>query len=283
MTDIVTGDNYTLYLGDCLYWLPRLAPASVNCVLADVPYGTTACAWDSVIPFAPMWAGIKHVAKPRAAVVMFGSQPFTSALVMSNADWFKYCWVWEKKTPVDVFNCKNKPLKKHEDISVFSMATVANGSNNQMRYSPQELKRVNILKTNNSVGGTVYGARPSRKNGTSYIQEFTNYPHSILRFAEPTDNLHPTQKPTALLAYLIRTYTNPGDLVLDFTMGSGSTGVAAMETGRRFVGIELDPDYFQIAARRIADAARAAAKLPKQLTGHVDDWSESPLFAEVNA
>lgn len=272
MTDIVTGDNYTLYLGDCLYWLPRLAPASVNCVLVDLPYGVTACAWDSVIPFAPMWAGIKHVAKPRAAVVMFGSQPFTSALVMSNADWFKYCWVWDKKTPGNVYSANLRPLKYHEDICIFY--------ENQPTYNPQKWKgRVNhSRRVGKAKGNSIYG-NPIKTRGDLSGQK---HPRSILEFQKhsATEDLHPTQKPTALLAYLIRTYTNPGDLVLDFTMGSGSCGVAAMETGRRFVGIELDPDYFDISARRIADAARAAAGQPKQLTGHVDDWAESPLFAE---
>ena len=247
--------TYQLIHGDCLEVLPTLQAGSIDAVITDPPYGTTACSWDTVIPFDAMWEGIRHVVKPSAAVVLFGSQPFTSALVMSNPQWFKYAWVWEKKTPVDVFNCKNKPLKKHEDIAVFSGGTVANKSSNLMPYFPQGLRHVMVRKTNNSVGGEVYGARPSRANRTQYTQEFTNYPHSVLRFAESTDNLHPTQKPVELLRYLIRTYTNPGDTVLDFTMGSGSTIVAAIMEGRNAIGIEIDKGYYDIACRSCADAA----------------------------
>lgn len=251
--------TYTLHHGDCIEVLPTLPAQSVDAVIADPPYGTTACKWDSVIPLAPMWAELKRVIKPRGAVVLFAAQPFTSALVMSNAEWFKYGWVWEKKTPVDVFNCKNKPMRKHEDLMVFSCGTVANKSPNLMAYYPQGLQKTKILKTNNSVGGEVYGARPSRSNKTQYWQEQTNYPHSILRFDEATDNLHPTQKPVDLLAYLIRTYTNEGETVLDFTMGSGTTGVAAIREGRKFVGIELDAGYFDIAKRRIGEAVTDVA------------------------
>ena len=134
--------TYELICGDCLEVLPTLAAGSIDAVITDPPYGTTACAWDSVIPFAPMWAGIEHVIKPRAAVVLFGSQPFTSALVMSKPGWFKYAWVWEKSLYGDVMNAKNKPMKKHEDIMVFSDGTTANGSDLRMAYNPQGIQRL---------------------------------------------------------------------------------------------------------------------------------------------
>lgn len=243
--------SYALHHGDCLEVMPGLEAGSVDCVIADPPYGTTACAWDSVIPFAPMWAAIKHAAKPRAAVVCFGSQPFTSALVMSNLAWFKYAWVWEKSMLGDIMNAKNKPLKKHEDIAVFSEGTTANKSDRRMPYHPQGTRAIDVVKRNYYRLDGQASFKPKRpSHGVFLRQELTNYPVSILRFPNGNhDSPHPTAKP------IIRTYTNPGETVLDFTMGSGTTGVACMMEGRNFIGIELDPGYFKIASKRIADAA----------------------------
>jgi len=270
-----------LYLGDCLVEMGRIADESIDAIIADLPYGTTACAWDSVIPFASLWAHFKRVTKPRGAVVLFGSQPFTSALIMSNIEWFKYCWVWEKSMLGDVMNAKNKPLKKHEDIAVFSSGTTANCSDRLMTYNPQGLKKINRVRGNRyRIDGqsAFHPKRPSHQK--EFLQENTNYPHSILRFDNGNANsFHPTQKPTDLLAYLIRTYTNPGETVLDCTMGSGSTIVAAVQEGRKAVGIELVESHFNIATRRILDAERAAAGQPKQLIGQTADYSDTPLFA----
>lgn len=238
--------------GNCLELLKTLESGSVDMVLTDPPYGTTACKWDTVIPFEAMWEQLKRVVKPNGAVVLFGSEPFSSLLRVSNLEQYKYDWQWEKSKVGNVFNAKNAPLKCHENIMVFSAGTIANGSNKKMPYFPQGLIEVGITKKNQrkvSDVGTI-GNRPSRKNGSEYIQTKTNYPKNILKFASE-QGLHPTQKPVALLEYLIKTYTNEGETVLDFTMGSGGTGVAAKNTGRKFIGIELDEKYFEIAKNRI--------------------------------
>ena len=243
----MSNGRYTLYHGDCLDILPTLEAGSIDAVIADTPYGTTACAWDSVIPFAPMWAGIKHVIKPRAAVVLFGSQPFTSALVMSNLDWFKYDFSWDKKVKTGHLNAKLAPLRQHEDLLVFSPLPLG-----KFTYNPQKKKDKFRQKGGPGKNGGAYGAHNVLRVWNDELN-----PSSVLEISKGTQvsKVHPTQKPVALMEYLICTYTNEGDTVLDFTMGSGTTGVAAMKTGRRFIGIELDPDYFQIAETRIKNAA----------------------------
>lgn len=277
----IEGDGYELYCGDCLDVLPGLAAGSVDAVICDLPYGITSCAWDNVIPLAPMWEAIKRVVKPQAAVALFGSQPFTSVLVCSNLEWFRYQWVWKKTISTGFNHAANMPLKNYEDIAIFSDGIIQHShlTNRRMTYHPQGLQRCGILNRRGSKG---FNGTMERKSQTNiYITEYTNYPRMVLEFDSEINTIHPTQKPVDLLAYLVRTYTNPGDLVLDFTMGSGTTGVAALQTSRRFVGCEISPDYFTIAHRRIEDAARAAAGLPKQLNGHTNDWSESPLFQEI--
>lgn len=241
-------DRYTLYEGDCLDILTTLKPQSVDAIIADIPYGTTACKWDSVIPFEPMWAGIKHVLKPRGACVLFGSQPFTSALVMSNVDWFRYCWVWKKSRPVGFLSVNYRPMSSHEDICIFSLESAT--------YNPQATRRKTNAKNSGARTG-VYGRFTAAAGITQH--DSNGYPKSVLSFNtayhDQEAGFHPTQKPVALMEYLIKTYTNEGDTVLDFTIGSGTTGVAAMRTDRRFIGIELDPDYFKIAEQRIKNAA----------------------------
>ena len=246
--NIVQGDNYTLYQGDCLDILPTLEAGSVDAVITDPPYGTTACHWDSVIPFEPMWAGIKHVLKARGTAVLFGSQPFTSALVMSNASWFRCEWVWRKQAGTGYLNANRQPIKNHESVVVFALGLHT--------YNPQKRKAAAYRATRGAVGGFV---RDKTVGGYLTINAETG--------------LHPTQKPIPLMEYLIKTYTNPGDTVLDFTMGSGTTGVAAMKTGRRFIGIELDPNYFQIAHERIANAAGEFVTTAKErATGQIALW-----------
>ena len=238
--------------GDCLELMKNIPDGSVDMILADPPYGTTACKWDSVIPFEPMWAELKRIIKPNGAIVLFGSEPFSSALRMSNIKQYKYDWVWEKSKVGNVFNCKNAPQKNFENIMIFSNGAIANGSNKKMPYFPQGLIDVSITKKNQrkvSDVGTIAN-RPSRKNGSEYTQTKTNYPRQIIKFNNE-QGLHPTQKPVALLEYLIKTYTQENETVLDFTMGSGSTGVAAKNTNRKFIGIELDDKYFSIAKERI--------------------------------
>jgi site-specific DNA-methyltransferase (adenine-specific) len=224
--------------GDCLELMREIPDGSVDMILCDLPYGTTVCKWDSVIPFDALWAQYDRVKKLGAAVVLTASQPFTSALVMSNITAFKYQWVW-KKRPVNFLNAKHQPLRDVEDVLVFYGGGL---------YNPQGLiakKRVNRRSNSTETVGT---------HGYENMSEFTNYPRQTLEVMDGERGSHPTQKPVALMEYLIRTYTNEGDTVLDNCMGSGTTGVACMNTGRKFIGIEQDSRYFEIAKKRIYDA-----------------------------
>jgi len=223
--------------GDCLKEMRNIPDKSVDMILCDLPYGTTQCKWDSVIPLKPMWEHLKRVTKPSAAIVMTASQPFTTNLIHSNMIMFKYSWVWEKSKPTGFINAKNAPLKKHEDVIVFSSGTTANRSNRRMEYNPQGLLSGGKFVKSKNDDLDVWGKRPSRNN-SGYVQEFTNYPTSILKFSSEGNTIHPTQKPVALMEYLIKTYTNEGENVLDFTCGSGSTLVAANNLGRNGIGID---------------------------------------------
>lgn len=233
-----------LMQGDCLERMSEIPDGSVDMVLADPPYGTTQCKWDSVIPFDPMWAQLKRIMKKNGAIVMTASQPFTSALVMSNVKMFKYCWVWDKVTPTGHLNAKKRPMKKLEDVLVFcASATLYNPQG--LVWNPRKKSR-----SANTKGSDCYG-----EHGSEYIATWQGYPTERIEIRNE-NGLHPTQKPVALMEYLIKTYTNEGDTVLDFTMGSGTTGVAAKSLGRDFIGIELDETYFNIAKDRI-DAVEA--------------------------
>jgi len=228
-----------LMQGDCLELMKTIPDGSVDMVLTDPPYGTTACKWDSVIPFEPMWEQLKRVTKKNGAIVMTASQPFTSALVMSNVKMFKYCWVWDKVNPTGHLNAKKRPMKKLEDVAVFCRGLTP--------YNPQGLvwnprKKSRSPKTK---GSDCYG-----RHGSDNIATWQGYPTERIE-VKNENGLHPTQKPVALMEYLIKTYTNEGETVLDFTMGSGTTGVAAKNLNRSFIGIELDEGYFKIAKDRI--------------------------------
>ena len=227
--------------GDCLELMKTIPDGSVDLILTDPPYGTTACKWDSVIPFEPMWAELKRIIKPNGAIVLFGSEPFSSALRMSNIKQYKYDWVWEKEQGVNFQLCKKQPLKTHETISIFSVKT--------HNYFPQGLIACDIKKSNKGKGGNL-GHVSSEEKRKEYKQEWSNYPKTIQKFNRER-GLHPTQKPVALLEYLIKTYTQENETVLDFTMGSGSTGVACLNTNRHFIGIEKDDKYFEVAKNRI--------------------------------
>jgi site-specific DNA-methyltransferase (adenine-specific) len=248
-------DVLTLLKGDCLERMKEIPDGSVDMVLTDPPYGTTACSWDSVIPFEPMWAQLKRITKKNGAIVMTASQPFTSALVMSNVNQFKYCWVWEKSRATGHVHARNKPMKRHEDVAVFSPGTTvhASQSKTRMTYNPQGVqeKTTPTIRKNGGASNSVMSIRPSHRD---VVQTEEGFPDSILRVASEGKTVHPTQKPVALMEYLIKTYTNPNETVLDFTMGSGTTGVAAMNLGRKFIGIELDDKYFAIAEERIKQA-----------------------------
>ena len=233
--------------GDCLELMKDIPDGSIDMILCDLPYGTTACKWDTVIPFEPLWGQYNRVIKSKGAIVLFGAQPFTSKLVCSNIDMFKYQWVWNKGVGVNFMHVKRQPLKTTEDIVVFSK-----GAHN---YFPIKTKRDKpIKKTNNNVGES--SGYSVKANSEKYIGKVYDdaYPTVLLDYSSRSAGsrgLHPTQKPAALMEYLIRTYTNDNDVVLDNCMGSGTTGVACLNTGRSFIGMEKDETYFHIAKNRI--------------------------------
>jgi site-specific DNA-methyltransferase (adenine-specific) len=231
--------------------MTEIETGSVDMVLTDPPYGTTACKWDSIIPLEPMWEQLKRVIKPNGAIVMTASQPFTTTLIASNMSMFKYCWVWDKVSVTGFANAKKQPLRHVEDVVVF-YAKLPN-------YNPQGLIEVNKTRNNSATDGgeSLKGSHISNNRGSlrtpglSRIQKYTNYPRQLMKTPREKGTLHPTQKPVALMEYLIKTYTNEGETVLDFTMGSGTTGVACANLNRDFVGIELDEKYFETAKNRI--------------------------------
>jgi len=238
--------------GDCLSEMPKLEDKSIDMILCDLPYGTTACKWDTIIPFEPLWEQYKRIIKDNVAIVLTASQPFTSALVMSNIKMFKYEWIWCKNSPTGFQHAPNRPMMKHENICVFSkspMGHISQLGNKRMSYIPQGVS----IKGENIISAKTHGKYlGSRKNqiGNKYLAK-TGYPNSLLAFDKENNYIHPTQKPVALMEYLIKTYTNEGDTVLDNCMGSGTTGVACKNLGRNFIGIELDKTYFDLATKRI--------------------------------
>jgi len=234
-----------IYNEDCLIGMQRIPDKSIDMILCDLPYGTSACKWDVVIPFEPLWAQYKRIIKDNGAIVLFGSQPFTSALVMSNPTLFKYSLVWDKTTKTNHLNAKKQPLRRTEDIVVFY--------EKQCTYNPQGLigGNFNNYRPNHfkyKKGEKVYGEQKEHSNTSS----FTNYPDNVVCFSNGNHkSQHPTQKPVELMEYLIKTYTNEGETVLDNCMGSGTTILAAINTNRKFIGIEKDEQYFKIAEQRI--------------------------------
>ncbi len=238
----------TLVNGDCLEVMPRITAGSIDLILTDPPYGTTACKWDSIIPLEPMWEQLKRLIKLSGAIVMTASQPFTTTLISSNMEMFKYCWVWEKNTITGFMQAKTRPLKSYEDIVVFGQFMLAAQYFNGV-YNPRGV---------GFIGKKVYSNKRevdhitgNRNSGTAVCM--TGYPKDVIKIESASTTVHPTQKPVALMEYLIKTYTNESDTVLEFTMGSGTTGVACQNLNRDFIGIELDVDYFNIACSRIHD------------------------------
>jgi site-specific DNA-methyltransferase (adenine-specific) len=229
-----------VYLGDCLEVMKDIPDKSIDMILCDLPYGTTACKWDTIIPFEPLWEQYKRIIKDNGAIVLTASQPFTSALVMSNIKMFKYEWIWDKDRSCGSVLAKIRPLKYHENVLVFCKSKEI--------YNPQMTKGKMQKKASGGKSDN-YGNVPIvRYNSDTY------YPRSIQTFKachNMTGKVHPTQKPVALFEYLIKTYTNEGDLVLDNCMGSGTTGVACKNLNRHFIGIEKDKEYFKIAEHRI--------------------------------
>ena len=225
-----------LMLGDCLQRMKEIPDGYVDMVMCDLPYQVTDCSWDTIIPFEPLWEQYKRLCT--GAIVLTASQPFTSKLVMSNLKDFKYSWIWQKNRPSGHLNAKRKPMSNHEDVLIFGQA----------KYNPQGL--IVLGKKVNNTASNIYAKHESY----SGIQEYTNYPRTILPIDIENKKIHPTQQPVALMEYLIKTYTNEGMTVLDNCMGSGTTGVACVNTGRNFIGIEMDQNYFAIASKRIEEA-----------------------------
>ncbi len=235
-----------LMQGDCLDLMAAVPDASVDLILCDLPYGTTECAWDSVIPFEPLWEQYLRIAKPGAAIVLTAAQPFTARLLMSQPGLFRYEWIWEKGNATGFLNAKKQPLRAHESALVFYRS--------QPTYNPQMTsghERKTAVARRHVRNSECYG----KQVGITQYDSTDRYPRSVQFFSsdKQTGSYHPTQKPVALMEYLIRTYTNPGMTVMDNTMGSGTTGVAAARCGCDFIGIELDQDHFETARQRIED------------------------------
>lgn len=282
-------DDVTLIEGDCLQIMPTLPTASVDMILADLPYGTTNCEWDSVIPLQPLWTEYKRLLRLNGVIVLTACQPFTSVLVLSNLDWFRYDWIWQKRRITGFLNANRRPMSAHESILVFGKG--------DFPYNPQ-MRAGAIHKRNrderHDQNTDVYNGFKS--TGVVWTDEF--YPTSVIEFGSDYETTvtkrqrpdkearHPTQKPVALMRYLVRTYSNPGQTIFDNTMGHGTTGVAAVLEDRRFVGIELSAKYFAVAQQRIARAVRPGPLFPNHgchlmaaPTGLWDDEPESGAAA----
>ena len=270
---IIDDEKCKLYQGDCLEVMDKLIEqgVKVDAIITDPPYGTTACKWDSVIPFDAMWERLNKLIKPTGAIVLFGSEPFSSELRMSNIKKFRHEWYWNKINAGNFVQAKNHPLKIVENIMVFSKNKV--NYNPQMNINTEEytkkLKAKHKNKKESSMTQTVEDKYFTMASGKFKIQtdESVSYPKNILTVSKfsnecnSRNRVHPTQKPVELLEYLIKTYTNEGELILDFTAGSGSTGVGCINTNRRFIGIELDEGYYNIAKERIEEAVKKKEEL----------------------
>lgn len=240
--------TYKLYEGDCLQIMPLLEDKSVDMILCDLPYGTTACKWDTVIPFEPLWNEYERLIKPDGAIVLTASQPFSSKLVMSNLKLFKYEWIWEKEQGTNFLNCNHQPLKTHENILIFGKMATSYSKKGNMKYSPQKIGG-KPYKTVRSAGCESW--RYDKEKGSNVtINHGERFPNSIIKFNRQT-GLHPTQKPVKLFEYLIKTYTNEGDLVLDNCAGSGTTGVACKHLNRDCILIEKEQKYCEIIQNRL--------------------------------
>lgn len=251
-------ENYKLFHGDCLELMKDIDSNSTQLILADLPYKVTGLRWDTIIPFEPLWEQYERIIKDNGAIVLTAMQPFTTDLIMSNRKLFKYTWVWNKVKPGNFLTAKLKPMQNHEDIVVFSKANAANCNKNNMLYIPQLEQREKVRKYKKEDDSVIY----SRRNTVSVeYATYFKYPKSIIQIsnANQKNKIHPTQKPVALFEYLIKTYTNEGDIVLDNCVGSGTTGVACMNTNRKFIGIEKDDGYFNIAKTRIEESLKVVS------------------------
>ena len=243
-----------IYNMDCLDGMKMIPNGSVDAVICDLPYGTTGLQWDCAIPYEPLWNAYKRVIKPDGAIVLFCQQPFTTFLIASNIEMWKYNWIWEKEMGTNFVNANYCPLKKTEDIAVFSFGAIAyTPQGNRMKYNPQKTKgEPYVCKNGNSLDKS-YSILHTQSKVSGYVtvNNGDRYPTNILRFNRDKDKVHPTQKPVDLIRYLVLTYTNEGDTVLDNCCGSGTTAVACIKEKRKFICIEKDPKYFEIAQKRI--------------------------------
>ena len=237
--------DITLWQGDCLELMANIPDNSVDMILCDLPYGTTWNKWDSCLDFTKLWEHYKRLIKSNGAIVLTAMQPFTSLLVTSNIEMYRCSYVWVKDNATNFINAKNQPMRKTEDILIFSKAGMCPQAKKKCTYNPQGLRPYGMIERRGSVGSNYCHA------GTENYQEYTGYPSNVLYYGYDKDRVHPTQKPTALMEYLVRTFSNEGEIVLDNCMGSGSTGVACVNTNRRFIGIEKEQKYFDIAKERI--------------------------------
>lgn len=253
-----------LYQGDCLTEMDKIADDSVDLIITDLPYGSTKCKWDTIIDMDALWKQYTRILKkPHGVVALFGQQPFTSRLISSNYKWFKYNIIWKKNKTTQYLLANYRPMKCTEDVAIFSPggAAAASKKKGNMTYNPQGLVPVNIKKKNSEkrIGKMLNQSHhlgPNNKltGNSEYSQKFTNYPTEFIEFNIESDTIHETQKPVKLLEYLTKTYSHEGGVVLDSTMGSGTAGVACVNTNRKFIGIELEQKYFDLAKKRIEDA-----------------------------
>ena len=276
-----------LYQGDCLEKMNNISDHSVDLILCDLPYGTTdrkgikdkgdnrLLSWDTVIPLDKLWEQYRRVLKDRGTIVLTADQPFTSQLILSNLDWFKYEWIWKKKKTTGFLLANYRPMKQTEDIVVFSPAGAAAASRHggNMTYNPQGLIEKKVKKKNSAkrLGKFLHNPEHMGKGNkllheTEYEQKYTNYPSEIIEFGLDKDSIHPTQKPVALMDYLIKTYSNENEVVLDNCMGSGTTGVSAVKCNRKFIGIEKDKHYFDLASDRIMSVRKVSQDVCNPLT-----------------
>ena len=241
-------ENYKLYLGNCLEIMKTIPNESVDCIICDLPYGQTECKWDKYLDSKLMWEQYKRVIKDTGNIILFSMQPFTTKLINSNLDMFRYEIIWLKSKITGFQNANYRPMRKHENILIFSKSSTSTAGKIHATYNPQGLIECE-KKVNRKTRGETIGERKSQSN--QYVAKYTNYPNSVIEFKSEMKPVHPTQKPIELLEYLIKTYSNENDIILDNCMGSGSTGVACLNTNRKFIGIELEEKYFNIAKERI--------------------------------
>jgi site-specific DNA-methyltransferase (adenine-specific) len=245
---------------DCMDILPLISDESIDAIICDLPYGTTSCRWDSIIPLAPLWEQYRRIIKPTGAIVLFGAQPFSSKVVVEAIDLFKYEWIWYKNRATGYQTVKTQPMRIHESILVFSKGTVANRSPRNMVYHPQGLiEAPRTVKVGHFTRGRYLGQRKNQ-NGMVIKSIFSNYPKSVLQFDKEPKYVHPTQKPLALVKYLVETYSSKGDTILDNASGSGTLAIAALDTDRNYICIEKDEHNYQISMQRVETYERISTE-----------------------